>query len=142
MAIKDIFTSKEFELKKKMRRLKIFERDIKEQFIRSSKPGGQNVNKVSTCVMLTHVPSALKVKCQSGRTQGVNRQRAYSLLVQKIELKIKEDELKIRHEKALKKRQNRKRSKKVKEYMLEEKRKKSEKKRNRKKIRPYRIDAD
>jgi len=142
MAKTEIFTKKEIELKKKMRRLKIYDKDIKEQFIRSSKPGGQNVNKVSTCVVLTHAPTALQVKCQAGRSQGQNRHTARYLLVQKIEHRIKEEALKIRHKNALRKRQNRKRPKKVKEYILEEKHKKSEKKSGRRKIRPHNIDPD
>ena len=43
---------KKIELDKLMRKLKIYKKDIKESFVRSSGPGGQNVNKVSTCVFL------------------------------------------------------------------------------------------
>jgi len=137
----DVFHNKEMELKKKMRRLGIFEKDIKEQFTRSSKPGGQNVNKVSSCVVLVHVPTGLMVKCQSQRSQGQNRHTARFLLVHKLEHQIKTDELKIRQDKALKKRQNRKRPKILKEHILEEKHKKSEKKYMRRKIHLQDIDV-
>jgi protein subunit release factor B len=132
---------KEIELAKKMHRLKIFEKDIKEQFVRSSKPGGQNVNKVSSCVVLMHVPTGLLVKCQSQRSQNQNRHKARFLLVQKIEHQLKMDELKLRQDEALKKRQNRKRPKLVKEHILEAKHLKSEKKGLRKKIRPEDVDG-
>jgi len=132
--------SKEIELKKKMRRLKIFEKDIKEQFIRSSKPGGQNVNKVSTCVSLMHVPTGLQVKCQSARAQAYNRHKARYILVHKIEQKIKEEELRIHQENQRKKRQNRKKPQALKEHILEQKHRVSEKKQMRKKIRSLDVD--
>ncbi|MBU1894428.1 MAG: peptide chain release factor-like protein, partial [Candidatus Omnitrophica bacterium] len=47
---------KETELKKKMRRFGVKEKDIAENFVRSSGRGGQNVNKVATCVYLKHNP--------------------------------------------------------------------------------------
>ena len=59
--------------------------DIEESFVRSSGPGGQNINKVSTCVVLKHHPTGIVVKCQQYRTQHQNRVRAYELLVSEIE---------------------------------------------------------
>ncbi|VAX36433.1 Protein chain release factor B, partial [hydrothermal vent metagenome] len=60
---------KQKDLRRKMHKLGIFEKDIKEKFIHASGPGGQNVNKVATCVTLVHVPSGTQVKCQKARTQ-------------------------------------------------------------------------
>ena len=42
-----------------MERLGIRESDILERFVRSAGPGGQNVNKVATCVYLKHLPSGI-----------------------------------------------------------------------------------
>jgi len=142
MARPKVFLNKEIELQKKMHRLKIFEKDIKEQFMRSSGPGGQNVNKVETCVSLTHVPTAISVKCQTGRTQASNRHTARYLLVEKIEHYQREEELKIRHAAAKKKRQNRKKPPALQEHILEGKHKRGEKKLMRHKIRPDQVEVD
>src|SRR3989338_8841964 len=65
--------------------LGIREQDVDEQFVRSGGHGGQNVNKVSTCVVLTHRPSGMTVRCQEERTQGLNRFLARRRLADKIE---------------------------------------------------------
>jgi len=133
---------KEKELSRRMRRLKIFEKDIKEKFIRSSGPGGQNVNKVATCVSLVHAPTNISVKCQTHRSQAANRHSARRLLADKIERQQKSQALRFQQAAAKKKRQNRKRSKRAKDVMLEQKHKHSEKKQQRQKIKPTRIDND
>src|SRR5262245_66553794 len=53
--------------------LGIREADLEERFVRSGGKGGQNVNKVASCVVLRHVPSGAMVKCQEARTQAMNR---------------------------------------------------------------------
>ena len=72
-------------LQARMRALGIREQDVDEQFVRSSGPGGQHVNKVSTCVVLTHRPSGASVRCQEERSQTLNRFLARRRLVEKIE---------------------------------------------------------
>lgn len=58
--------------------------DIKFEAYRASSQGGQNVQKVSTAVRLTHLPTGIVVTCQAERSQFQNRQRAKSLLKAKL----------------------------------------------------------
>ncbi len=54
--------------------------DLKWDFFRSGGKGGQNVNKVSTAVRLTHLPTGVIVECQEERFQGKNREKALEIL--------------------------------------------------------------
>ena len=64
---------KEEELRERMLSAGIAEADLEEQFIRGSGPGGQKVNKTSSCVLLRHRPTGLEVKMQRARSQALNR---------------------------------------------------------------------
>ena len=120
------------DLKKKMHALGIRESDLEEKFIRSSKKGGQKVNKTSTCVYLKHKPTGTEVKCQKERSQVLNRFLARRILARKIEsiALYREAEERGRTEKI--RRQKRKRSQRAKEKILKFKKIRSEKKRLRK----------
>jgi peptide chain release factor len=122
---------KEKNLQEKMTELGIREEDLIERFIRSGGHGGQNVNKVSTCVYLKHVPTGVEVKCQQERSQALNRFFARRILAEKIENIIlgKESEQQQRIQKI--KRQKRRRSRRAKEKVLEFKHITSQKKRSR-----------
>lgn len=68
-----------------MLQLGICESDLKETFERSSGPGGQNVNKVSTAVTLRHRPSGISVTVQDSRSQAQNRKLARERLLDAVE---------------------------------------------------------
>ena len=69
----------------RMRKLEINEADLEESFTRSSGPGGQHVNKVSTAVTLRHLPTGISVTVQDSRSQAVNRKLARERLLDEIE---------------------------------------------------------
>ena len=134
MANPFISQKKEQALKEKMRSLGIYEKDIKESFIRSGGRGGQNVNKTSTCVYLKHLPTEIEVKCRKGRSQALNRYYARQSLCSKIDTLIrgKKSAEQQRIEKI--RRQKRKRSKRAKEKVLKEKHLQAKKKKLRKSV--------
>lgn len=109
-----------------MHDLGVQESDFEESFIRSSGPGGQKVNKSSTCVQLLHVPTGLSVKCQKERSQSLNRFVARRLLLDKIEKQQKGFIAREKEKIEKIRRQKRKRSQRAKEKILIAKHKKSE----------------
>ena len=75
-------------LLERMERCGLREKDFEEKFVRSSGPGGQNVNRRATCVTLKHRPSGLEVKMRKERTQALNRYYARKRMCELMEEKI------------------------------------------------------
>jgi len=131
-----ITPNKKDKLAERMKELKIFDEDLEEKFILGSGKGGQKVNKTSSCVALKHIPSGIIIKCQKERSREINRYAARKELCERIE----EKELGIRsaRQQAFEKirRQKRKRSKRAKNKMLDNKAHQATKKDNRKPVNP------
>ena len=76
------------ELARRMHNCNLLENDIEEKFVRSSGPGGQKLNKSSTCVHLKHICSGLAVKVQKSRSQPLNRYYARKQMCELLENKL------------------------------------------------------
>lgn len=109
----------------RLARLKLDVADFEEKFSRSSGPGGQHVNKVSTAVLLRHGPSGVSVTVQDTRSQAMNRQLAWTRLLDAIEEQRRAERAARRAEIEKKRRQNSKRPRGVKERILEGKKRRS-----------------
>src|SRR5215471_11830600 len=117
-----------------MRKLHIHEADLEESFARSSGPGGQNVNKVSTAVTLRHLPSGISVTVQDSRSQAVNRKLARERLLDAIESAHKERYMAEMAKREKERRRKSPRPAALKRKILESKRKRSELKKQRGKV--------
>jgi protein subunit release factor B len=114
-----------------MRRLSIRDADLKEKFARSSGPGGQHVNKVSTAVTLRHRPSGISVTVQDSRSQATNRKLARERLLDVIEdAQLERRAAEIAQREKVRRRKS-PRPAALKARILEEKRRRSELKRQR-----------
>ena len=110
----------------------IDKKDVIEKFIRSGGPGGQKVNKSSSCVYLRHIPTGIEVKVSQERSQALNRFLAWRRLAEKIQERLLK--IKSTRQKKIEKirRQKRKRSKRAREKILQQKNFTSQKKKLRK----------
>jgi len=113
------------DLARRMSALGIREEDLSESFVRSGGHGGQNVNKVATCVQLIHRPTGVRVRSQESRYQGVNRRRARELLVEKLEARREATVLEARSRVEQARRARRGRPRALRERLLESKARRS-----------------
>jgi protein subunit release factor B len=126
-----LFGDRARELEARLARLGGRPEDLDESFVHSGGKGGQNVNKVATCVVLVHRPTGIAVKCQRERTQAANRLVARRMLADKIE-EVRLGAASKRQQEAERiRRQKRRRSRRAKRKMLREKHAQSDKKASR-----------
>ena len=136
-----VSVAKQVALAERMRRLGVTKGDLEERFIRSSGPGGQRANKVSTCVVLRHRPSGLEVRCQRERLQALNRFLARRILLDRLEAqqlgRLSEAAQRI----AKIRRQKRRRSRRAKDKMLAAKHHHAQIKADRRRVPPHAGEA-
>lgn len=131
-----ITPEKHEKLEERMQQLGVREEDLDENFIRGSGKGGQKINKTASCVQLIHRVSNIEIRCQKTRSQADNRYWARRELCDRIEeIQLGEKSAKQQAVEKIR-RQKRRRSRRAKARMLDDKSKQGEKKRLRSRVRP------
>ncbi|MDC0357169.1 peptide chain release factor-like protein, partial [Oligoflexia bacterium] len=120
-----VSTQKEEQLLARMQALGIQEDDLVERFVRGSGPGGQKINKTSSCVYLQHKPTGIEIKCQLSRSQSLNRFLARRELCDRLDEQLAGKASAKQQAMEKIRRQKRRRSRRAKQRMLDEKRKRA-----------------
>lgn len=108
-----------------MNKLQITEAELIEKFIVGSGKGGQKLHKTASTVYLKHIPSGIEIKCQESRSREDNRYFARARLCEKLHALISDEKSKEQQEIEKIKRQKKRRSRRVKQKILDEKSKHS-----------------
>jgi len=112
----------------------IDEREIEESFVRSSGPGGQNVNKVATKVTLRHIPTGVTVTVQDTRSQSQNRALARERLAEALRTRAERAKKEAIQKRELERRRKRPRPAAVKRRILADKKHRGSVKRSRRSL--------
>ncbi len=96
--------------------------EVEESFVKGSGPGGQKINKTSSTVVLRHGPTGIQVRSQAERSQAANRERAWTLLCERLEARRTQEAAERQSAVELDRRRNRRKSAGQKRRMVESKR--------------------
>lgn len=111
-----------------MEKLHINEDDLIEKFIIGSGKGGQKLHKTASTVYLKHIPSGMEIKCQESRSREDNRYFARVRLCEKSHALVSDEKTKEQQMVEKLKRQKKRRSRRSKQKMLDEKSKQGQRK--------------
>ncbi|MBI5596720.1 MAG: peptide chain release factor-like protein [Elusimicrobia bacterium] len=115
----------------RLRALGVRPEDVLESFTRSGGAGGQNVNKVSSAVILRHPPTGTVVRCEESRSQAANRELAWRRLADAMEEARRAREAARRDALERERRRRRPKPRRLKERILESKKHRAKTKQNR-----------
>jgi peptide chain release factor len=108
-------------LAQRMVNLNINETNLVEKFIIGSGKGGQKLHKTASTVYLKHLPSGLEIKCQYSRSREDNRYFARERICEKLHSILSNEKTKEQQRIEKIKRQKKRRSRRVKQKILDEK---------------------